>query len=1142
MPSFQEREKRRQDKAADAEKQRIENENANKLATEAIKKKENLNELANQVKEDELLYDNVKLILDGRQEATLKRFWNCNTWGVLLLHKVGTGKTITSLLIALNTFRKQQKQSSESNPLEIIVIAPIGIYAGFQNDLCSHILYFDNDENREKFKQNLTDETVYKFFDIHFKLVNYNFDKLIYDLNSKKYTQFVDNQIIIFDEAHRLLTNDIFNSTEAGGIMKKHAIIDDVNFKESISNALRVITMSGTPMQQSPADLCKFGNFLTKSHEFTSNKYAAKIADLVWVTFMIKQIDVIKSTFGILSSLGYSFLVSKARELPNYSLSTMGPILLTSLAIGALSTGLNALTVNYVKKEADVRLKRHGFGGGNNQIKQHGGNEAIIAQLNSIFFATINNVIATAPGSIIDSTSQEMLVYGPFKAETKDVLNVINEPVFNIELLAKSLSPIISIYDYEIQDRINLACIDKIDYVLNFVLNKDGVKYNELKKQGQEFTREQSIKSLKMIHGLKQITNVDEVLKNAPNCNVDPNASLDDKIDTRFPDKHTSIQMCFFDEIQKEFIKKFCLDTLTDEEKAIFYLNKYESKNIDYKEKLKYFVHNFKFISNYSLDLNNYYSTLGNGAEKYYYKKYPTVKDQPEQKVGVFKCSKYERALKLLLQIKTGKMPIVNETNETTYLQHPHGENNMFYLPVVYSYNEDFGLGLFANYLSSMGHKYILINKLQESKTLEKNKKLAFNTMYGQKYIQREDPICVLIDPTMTEGLNATYNPCILILEACNSFGDSEQVEGRVLRKYGLPFPEKKIKVIYQFLTQLTSTDTQESLIAQSLNRLIKKIEVLTDTLKVQKNQNNLLSFTLQEYWTAAASFVFISPDTFFYEKIKREKQNLTNFEKQIRGGPATSDIKEANECIKPGSFNNESVNNFDELKIQLFSNSPIPEEAMYIDFKSAREKQDYNQFYDKLNGLSEADNLKLSSELKQFIDSLQNNFKDCIIEAKNIYDNFVKGLNQSQLEKIKQKYDNMRVRNYITSTTLLSNPDSIFCYLTNKADIKSCDSGRLKKDLWRNPIFYELQKDLFMNYLNSLLGEQPPANTQPANTSSSNSSYQGPFGFGILPSVTQGMTRVAKNAWMGGNKKTRRRNNNKKTRRKRSNNTRKSV
>ncbi len=66
------------------------------------------------VSDDDLLYDNYKLSLDGRQESAVMRFAKCENFGILLIHKVGTGKTITSLLIALNRLRKQKKQKKQN--------------------------------------------------------------------------------------------------------------------------------------------------------------------------------------------------------------------------------------------------------------------------------------------------------------------------------------------------------------------------------------------------------------------------------------------------------------------------------------------------------------------------------------------------------------------------------------------------------------------------------------------------------------------------------------------------------------------------------------------------------------------------------------------------------------------------------------------------------------------------------------------------------------------------------------------------------------------------------------------------------------------------------------------------------------------
>jgi hypothetical protein len=111
---------------------------------------------------NDLIVDNIKLVLDGRQESAVRRFVTCDKWGILLLHKVGTGKTITSLLIALNTFRKL-KRTNPDNPMEpykIMCIAPVGIYHGFLRDLKNNILYNNVAETNEQ------GASIFNFFDI----------------------------------------------------------------------------------------------------------------------------------------------------------------------------------------------------------------------------------------------------------------------------------------------------------------------------------------------------------------------------------------------------------------------------------------------------------------------------------------------------------------------------------------------------------------------------------------------------------------------------------------------------------------------------------------------------------------------------------------------------------------------------------------------------------------------------------------------------------------------------------------------------------------------------------------------------------------------------------------------------------------
>ena len=77
---------------------------------------------------------NPTFYLDKRQRSAVQRFipttgCGLTNWGILLIHKVGTGKTISSLLIAINNLEPRDE------PHEIIIISPVGIFNGFIDDL-----------------------------------------------------------------------------------------------------------------------------------------------------------------------------------------------------------------------------------------------------------------------------------------------------------------------------------------------------------------------------------------------------------------------------------------------------------------------------------------------------------------------------------------------------------------------------------------------------------------------------------------------------------------------------------------------------------------------------------------------------------------------------------------------------------------------------------------------------------------------------------------------------------------------------------------------------------------------------------------------------------------------------------------------
>jgi len=139
------------------------------------------------------------------------------------------------------------------------------------------------------------------------------------------------------------------------------------------------------------------------------------------------------------------------------------------------------------------------------------------------------------------------------------------------------------------------------------------------------------------------------------------------------------------------------------------------------------------------------------------------------------------------------------------------------YLPIVYSTSDSLGLGLFAGFLKSLGFNYILVHDLDSKERLEASKNKSYmpvkmtdkfmddpsekyqnietkfqkiltdvktkNIKDNKKY-DKEQPLCVLLHNAMTEGIDFKFNPGIFLLEVPNTYGDYDQLCGRVLRTY----------------------------------------------------------------------------------------------------------------------------------------------------------------------------------------------------------------------------------------------------------------------------------------------------------------------------------------------------------------------
>ena len=199
------------------------------------------------------------------------------TKGVFLLHNVGSGKTITSLTIALNSFDNWDNKGSKR---DIIVIHPTGLFLNFHNDLLEKIpnIIFERCEieagNKRKKKSYYKKtfgpnpagrEDKARQFTITsrdystLKTDYYDIAKApISDERVLSFKEFFRDKVIIFDEVHRLFRKIDPTSTDP----EAPTIIDFFIKNNIMEHAKRLIIMSGTPLNSSLEDIAKMLCFL----------------------------------------------------------------------------------------------------------------------------------------------------------------------------------------------------------------------------------------------------------------------------------------------------------------------------------------------------------------------------------------------------------------------------------------------------------------------------------------------------------------------------------------------------------------------------------------------------------------------------------------------------------------------------------------------------------------------------------------------------------------------------------------------------------------------------------------------------------------------------------------------------------------
>jgi len=264
------------------------------------------------------VFNNPKRInLDPRQFLTVNRFTkfrNTEDKACFLFHGVGTGKTTTALSIAVSHLTEKHLSTAE-NPikLKILIIAPSGLFrASFIDDANKLGIYTCNiiiqeiEKNKDKgIIEKGEDKGIIESCDAFIKnddnsqylleLTGYDYD-YFYKNNGITFINPTDYDVLICDEAHRLITNKLLpeadyeeykylvNTTSQNGVNKYikelpklkptgdyHRItITDSRFIDFVNGFKQSIFLTGTPLQLYPHDVATitwFLNIINKSND-----------------------------------------------------------------------------------------------------------------------------------------------------------------------------------------------------------------------------------------------------------------------------------------------------------------------------------------------------------------------------------------------------------------------------------------------------------------------------------------------------------------------------------------------------------------------------------------------------------------------------------------------------------------------------------------------------------------------------------------------------------------------------------------------------------------------------------------------------------------------------------------------------------
>ena len=305
--------------------------------------------------------------LKPRQDLCIHRFDEfSSTSGMLLLHNVGSGKTITSLTLAINSINWDLNMTFKTNKNKrtILILHPTGLLDEFMSEIQTKILNIKrtNDDcvtdantgiRQYKFEKKIDGERTPRPF--YIESIQYNelakfFNK--YDDSIEEIRTIFLNKIVIIDEAHRLFRQ--FDICDPKSMIISKYINDNL-----MAGAQKIIAMTGTPLKNNISDMLSLFRFinLANIYNFVGNP-------------LYRQSETRK--FDIANKLTYKELVKTRIKIinPNYWSAIQVKFKRTQMAFydfinaerSDLSTQFPNYTDSYIKScsKLNYEVKRKG--------------------------------------------------------------------------------------------------------------------------------------------------------------------------------------------------------------------------------------------------------------------------------------------------------------------------------------------------------------------------------------------------------------------------------------------------------------------------------------------------------------------------------------------------------------------------------------------------------------------------------------------------------------------------------------------------------------------------------------------------------------------------------------------------------------